>query len=206
MGKRASKVRRIVLPWALAPLIVGLVVLGSAERAAACSCAVVSDQEAVANADAVFIGTLVDIITPTGSAVSSADPERFVFDVDEVFKGEVSERQSVVTARDGASCGLEISGPGPFVVFARTESDGITTGAVDGQLYSNLCSGTRPLSNGALPAGLAVGAAPEPRASATGGDEDGTPLPVWIAVGVGGLALLTVAGLGFRGRVRPSSA
>lgn len=205
MGQRASTAGRIALLWTLAPLTVGLVVLASAERAAACSCVGVSDQEAVPNADAVFTGTLVDIITPTGAAVSSADPERFVFDVDEVFKGEVSARQSVVTARDGASCGLEITGSGPFVVFARTETDGITTGAVDGELYSSLCSGARPLVNSALPAGLVVGAPPNPAASAIGGDEDRAPFAAWGVVGVAALAALTVAGLSIRRRVRSST-
>ena len=90
--------------------------LVSPERAAACSCVSFTDVEAFAAADVIFTGTLDEIITPTGDTSASNDPERFVFDVAEVFKGEAFERQSVVTARDGASCGLEISGRGPFGV------------------------------------------------------------------------------------------
>ena len=45
-----------------------------------------------ADADAVFNGTLVEVITPSGDTFSSSDPERFVFEVDEVYKGEVAAR------------------------------------------------------------------------------------------------------------------
>lgn len=84
-----------------------------------------TDEEAAANADALFSGTLAEVLTPTGDTYISDDPERCVFAVDDVFKGEVFESQSVVTPRDGASCGLEISGPGPDMVFASIKSDGV---------------------------------------------------------------------------------
>jgi hypothetical protein len=57
-----------------------------------------------------------------------------------------SVRQHLVTARDGASCGIEISGRGPFVVFARIDFGGIPSGAVNGESRSNLRSGTRTTS------------------------------------------------------------
>ncbi len=171
----------------------GTVLFGASERAVACSCAAFTDEEAFENADAAFTGTLVEIMTPAGDTYSSADPERFVFDVDEVFKGRVFARQSVVTAREGASCGLEIRGPGPFVVFARTEADGITGGAVDGELYSNLCTGTRVLASGALPATFGAASTPVQGASAIGGS--GTQRPVvQITAIAGALALLGAGG------------
>ncbi|MGI8791726.1 MAG: hypothetical protein ACR2H3_00850, partial [Acidimicrobiales bacterium] len=68
------------------------------------------------------------MVSTTGDVISSADPERFVFDVQDVFKGEVTSRQTVVTPRSGASCGLEISGPGPYLVFAFADSQ-LTSGA-----------------------------------------------------------------------------
>jgi hypothetical protein len=205
MGRRGSAVRRVIRFSTLGLLIVGLFVLGGATRAEACSCASVADEEAFANADAGFTGTLVEVITP-GDAHSSADPERFVFEVDEVFKGDVAERQSVVTAQEGASCGLEIAGPGPFVVFARTESGGITQGAVEGELYSNLCSGTRPRADGELPIGWAVAVEPSAGSSPIGGDEDGPPLGL-IGLGVAGVAVVavTVTGVAARRRTRPTS-
>lgn len=136
--------------------------------AEACSCATFTDTEAYEFADVVFTGTLVEINTPVGDIVVSTDPERFVFDVDQVFKGEARTRQSVVTAREGASCGLEISGLGPFVVFARLDDDGITSGAVDGEVYSSLCSGTRPLADGAMPTSFGT-TSPPATVAATGG-------------------------------------
>ncbi len=126
----------------------------------ACDCVELTDAEAYDFADVVFTGALVEISTREGDIVVSNDPERFVFDVDQVYKGEVQARQSVVTAREGASCGLEIGGPGPFVVFARLEDDSLTSGAVEGEVYSSLCSGTRPLSAGALPASFGTPSAP----------------------------------------------
>jgi hypothetical protein len=146
---------------------VGAFVLGASERVAACSCATFTEDEALDASDAAFAGTLVEVITPSGDTYGSADPERFVFDVDEVYKGDVFARQSIVTARDGASCGLEISGPGPFLVFAR-ETDSVVSGAVDGELYSSLCSGTRPLVSDAIPASFGTGSAPRSGASPIG--------------------------------------
>ncbi len=186
---------RVMLLLALATVAVGAFVLGSSERAAACSCVSFTDQEAFESADAVFTGTLVDIITPAGDTYSSTDPERFVFDVDEVFKGNVFARQSVVTARDGASCGLEISGSGPFMVFARNESDGITNGAADGELYSTLCSGTRALTGGELPASFGASASPAPGASAIG--DSGPQGSIAQTAVVAGMLVLVGAGCAF---------
>jgi hypothetical protein len=137
-------------------------ILAMPQEALACSCAELDDTEAFERADVVFTGTLTEIITPGGDLVVSSDPERFVFVVDDVFKGQAQSSQSVVTARDGASCGLEIGGPGPFVVFARLESDGLTTGAVEGEVYSDLCSGTRALTDGAVLASFGGSTPPIP--------------------------------------------
>lgn len=138
----------------------GAFALDGPQRARACDCSAFPDAEAYEFADVVFTGTLVEIITPVGDIVVSTDPERFVFDVDEVFKGEAQARQSVVTAREGASCGLEISGPGPFVVFARLDDGGITSGALDGEVYSSLCSGTRPLADREVPTSFGTSSPP----------------------------------------------
>ena len=138
----------------------------------------------------------MEINTPDGDIVVSTDPERFVFDVDRVFKGEAQSRQAVVTASEGASCGLEISGPGPFVVFARLDDDiGLTSGAVEGEMYSSLCSGTRPLAAAALPTSFGTpsppimvatgGASPPPASSSNESSGDA----LWIAAIAGVLVL-----------------
>src|SRR5688572_11564441 len=113
----ARRVIRSVI--VLAIVAVGLVV--AAPPAAACSCLGTSDAEALATADVAFSGTLVEVRVPPGETFSSMDPARFIFEVDRVYKGDARARQSVVTPRSGASCGLELSGPGPFLLFASTE-------------------------------------------------------------------------------------
>lgn len=178
---RSVTPRRAVLVWALLATSIAVVVLGAAP-AGACSCAAVTDREALEEADVLFTGTLVSTASSSGNFVGSGDPERFVFEVDEVFKGEVSSRQTIVTARSGSSCGLEISGRGPFVVFAYTDSS-LVTGAEAGELYSYLCSGTRPLTDRALPAAFSPVPRPWLRSAGAG------------AVSVAAVASETTAGV-----------
>ena len=180
----------------------------------ACSCATFTDEEALSDADVVFTGTLVEIVTPPGDTWTSTDPERFIFDVDQVYKGEAVQTQTIVTPRDGASCGLEIQGPGPFLVYA-TFTDSIVTGAVDGEFYSNLYSGTRAVADAALPASFGTGRAPTPIASAgddgaddvpalaarpdaapsSTSDKGGTSAVPWTVVAIGAAMVAVVAGL-----------
>ena len=194
-----EKAMRALVAGILASVCVATFSIGFAPPAGACSCMTSTDQEALDRVDAAFIGTLVDVIAPTEALVSSADPERFVFEVEEVFKGAVTARQTVVTPRDGASCGLELAGPGPHLVFA-TEDAELTSGAEEGELYSHLCSGTRAVADGAVPESF-VGSPPAPSdgdRSATGsGMETSAPAPddeatspwVPIAIAAGSLVL-----------------
>jgi len=134
----------------------------SSGSVSACSCAGLNDDEAFAAADVVFAGRLVAVRVPDGPMISSDDPARFVFEVDSVLKGDAFETQSVVSARDGASCGLELQTGVDSVVFARTES---SYDLADGELDSSLCSGSR---TGAAPEGLGTPAAPSSGSSAIG--------------------------------------
>lgn len=116
---------------------VGLVALSPA-ASYACSCAT-ADPEAYADwADVVFTGTLTDIEPPVPHEVmSSADPNTFTFDVDQVFEGAVAPVAEVESAMSGASCGLEGMKTGrDYVVFATHHQDTLITG---------LCSGTGPV-------------------------------------------------------------
>lgn len=191
MRQRAGTISWVLVFLTATTVSVGAFVLGASERVAACSCATFTEDEALVASDAVFTGTLVEVITPPGDTYGSADPERFVFDVVEVYKGEVFARQSIVTARDGASCGLEISGPGPFLVFAR-ETDSVVSGAVDGELYSSLCSGTRPLVSEAIPGSFGLGSAPRAGASPMG--DNGTESSVVQIVLIAGAVAVIGAG------------
>ena len=205
MRQRAGTISWVLVFLTATTVSIGALVLGTSERVAACSCATFTEGEALDASDAAFTGTLVEVVTPTGDTYGSADPERFVFDVDEVYKGDVFARQTIVTARDGASCGLEISGPGPFLVFAR-ETDSVVSGAVDGELYSSLCSGTRPLASDAIPASFGSSSAPRAGASPIG-DNGTEPSTVQIVV-IAGAGAVIGAGCVFaihRHKRRPTS-
>ncbi len=191
----------LILSLLCALVTFGSFVLDTPQRAAACSCVELTDAEAYEVADVVFTGALVEINTPEGDIVVSNDPERFVFDVDQVYKGEAQARQSVVTAREGASCGLEIGGAGPFVVFARLKDDSLTSGAVEGEVYSSLCSGTRPLAAGALPASFGTPSAPvtvptvaEPAATRSSNANESSDGGLWITATLGAIVLLVGTG------------
>lgn len=202
-------VSRVLVVGTLVLVCVATLAIGSARPAGACSCEVPTDQQALGRADAAFTGALVDVVAPTEALVSSADPERFVFEVDEVFKGPVTARQTVVTPRGGESCGLEISGPGPHLVFAFEDS-GLTSGAEEGELYSHLCSGTRLLADAAVPDSF-MGSPPAPGGRTPPGSAtesastrpDGGATTPWVPLAIGAGALLLVVAAVWRRRARP---
>lgn len=154
--------RRTITMLATLVATVPIGVAVTAGSASACSCAMQTDEQAFVDADVVFVGRLVEIVPPDPDADGSwrSDAlERFVFEVSTVHKGDASERQVVVTAAGGESCGLELPPGGPYVMFARLPTD---PGIRDGELSSSLCSGSRPLGNGPLPAGFGEGRPPTP--------------------------------------------
>ena len=148
----APPMRRLATSLLIGALLAGWGLL-VATPAAACSCAVPPDVTAyyVDTADIVFAGRLVPTVEHPGGEISSSLDPAHVFAVDSVFKGAVrGERQDVVSADLGASCGLELAGEGPFVVFAIEEDGGHTAG---------LCGGTT-LATPELEAELAALAGP----------------------------------------------
>lgn len=168
--------------------------------ASACSCVGATDAESADRADAIFTGTLTGTATPKRSG-SSTDPVTYTFAVSRVYKGEVATSQPVGSVISGASCGLELDGTGPFLVFASATEDG------NPPLTANLCGGTRPLGSGpgaAFGAGYAaVTAVP---VAAAGDDGDGDSEPALLALG-GALGLTALTGLAFelrRRRARPA--
>jgi hypothetical protein len=136
---------------ACAALLLGLgagalLVVGAASPASACSCAIgAASQRAeadalLADADAVFTGRLVGRQDPISflGASGSGDLATLTFAVSRVYKGDVAPRQQVRTAQSGASCGLELSGEGPFLLFAQRDA------ASGGILLASLCGGATP--------------------------------------------------------------
>ena len=176
-----------------------VVITAGGGSASACSCVGFTDPEAFARARAVFTGTLVSIEELPTDNYSSTDPQRLVFEVAEVFKGEAAARQTIVTEREGASCGLEVTGPGPFLVF--TEPDPFTiSGIQPGELYAGMCGGTHPLADGAVPAAFGQSQPPgpasaEPPLASTGADGDGVRWLIPI-----GAALIAIGAITLRPR------
>jgi hypothetical protein len=201
--EEAAGVRRIgiVLLSGLMLSAAGLVV---AAPAAACSCAgIPTTAGAFASADAVFTGRLVsrEVQHPNAPMRSSEDPALHVFAVDEVFKGVVHEQQGVVSADSGASCGLELSGAGPFVVFAAGSADRYTAALCDGSgaLTPEVTEELRALADTA-----SDGPAP-PRPGAAGTDVPGLPTAVFATGGAAVLGLALVGWLLVHRRRRTAS-
>lgn len=165
------KLRRLLLVL----LLLGGVHLATAAPASACDCAPGSDQSQLEYADAVFVGDLVGHVAPPRLfGWSSVDAAIWTFEVDDVYKGDVAARQDVASPADGASCGLELAHEGRFLVFASTEPSVVET--VPGEpLYALLCSGTRELSEGAVPATFGKPKSPTPGVRAAGVSQSAEP-------------------------------
>jgi hypothetical protein len=83
----------------------------------------------------VFEGTAVEAQLPdvgSDGLRSSSDPEVITFTVDRVHKGEVRERQEVVTEESGVSCGLEVEVGGSYLVFAGGQTSTLSPTPGDG--------------------------------------------------------------------------
>ena len=75
--------------------------LAAAAEAYACTCAPVDLERDLPQADGAIIGTVLERRT-TGASVL------LLFRVEQVYKGDIDNRIEVVTARDGAACGIEL--------------------------------------------------------------------------------------------------
>ena len=163
---------RRFLAYAAAVLLLGLAAVWAAPTPAyACSCAETSDEGYVSRADAIFTGRIDD-------DRHDQQTRTITFVVERIYKGNLGARQVISTSASGASCGLEIGGPGTFLVFANRADE-------PGQLTANLCGGTR--AGGAL-AILGEGR-PAPPESATPSDSAG-PAPPAARMNTGPLLLI----------------
>jgi hypothetical protein len=132
-------VRRAV-PTLLTALLLVLAGWVLAAPASACSCVPATTAEQFERADAVFTASLQSREVQSGPAVhSSDDPALHVFLAHVVFKGEVHEAQTVVSAADSASCGIAVPDDEPVVVFATRSPD-----LPEGRYAASLCGGTGP--------------------------------------------------------------
>lgn len=190
-------------------MAVGTVPMVGVGPAHACSCLGASDAAHFKTAQAVFTGSLIGREAPNEGAriQSSADPVFYTFAVDRVYKGKITDPQRVESVVSGASCGLELRGNGPFVVFT-SERPYVTVPD------ANLCGGTRaleadeklPFGQGRAPS-KAVAASPTPVGTGTTlgptTDEDDGDSTNWTVVGLAAAAgALIGTGIVLRNRAK----
>jgi len=142
------------------------VALALAGDALACTCAPVDLVRDLPRADGAFIGTLLE--RADGETTST-----LLFRVEQVYKGDISNRVEVETARDGAACGIEVP---------ASERVGLLLERSGGVWRSSLCSQVDPAAFLEL----------------TDVEDNALPPVNWGGIGVGVLILL--AGVWFLAR------
>jgi hypothetical protein len=165
--------------------------------ALACSCVAMTPEEALAQADVAFVGTVAE--APPMPAPAPAKPRvdpfpggapfggevPFTFIVEGVAKGDVSQPATVVGSFDSAACGMAFAPEERWLVFASLDGEALRTG---------LCSGSVALAPGEEPPVSLTPVDAEP-------DEGGFQVPGPLLVAGGGLAVVLAASyLAFRRR------
>ncbi|MDO5533840.1 MAG: hypothetical protein Q4F65_04220 [Propionibacteriaceae bacterium] len=156
----------------LGPAVVGALVLLVPQVCAACSCAFMEMDELVAQSGAVFSGTITERSDPFegAPAVSSSDLIEYTVEVDTVYSGEVAATTIVSSARDSASCGVELTVGKTYLILLDSGPDAITTS----------CNGTTELSLVAPDdlASLGEGSPPAAGSGGSGGSGQGSASPL----------------------------
>jgi len=111
-------------------IVVSALALVSPETRGACTCSVPPIAQALAQAEAAFVGTVNAI---------GLDPEKekhvVTFTVNRVFKGSVPVQVQVVTPLSEGACGYS---------FAAGTTDLVFTRNIQGSRLTHLCSGNIP--------------------------------------------------------------
>jgi len=159
----------------------------------ACSCAGISTNRALREADAVFRGSVI-----SKEIVGRGDAARtdIRFAVDRVYKGAVYQEQVVASRHDADACGLDPALGTTWVIFAIEGIEGEGDRAVN-RLITTLCSGN-------LPSGVAppiLGKAKQPLSGASDREERSTNADRIVSrglaiAGIGGLCLVSIALIG----------
>jgi hypothetical protein len=134
---RPTGMKRPTLPMgAAAVLAVMLVIGGPIARVYACSCVELQPGQALGNADVAFVGVVAGVRDPSAAnaVVSSADPVRYTFAVQEVMKQGVAIRGvvEVSSARAGASCGQIFAVGQRWRLYANRDGADLSTGICSG--------------------------------------------------------------------------
>jgi hypothetical protein len=150
--------RLVVLMSSL--LLGSCLALIDATEAFACSCAGISTNRALREADAVFRGTVINKEVVGRSEGARTDIR---FAVDRVYKGTVYREQVVASSRGSDACGLDPEVGSTWVIFAIQGIQGEGDRAVN-RLITTLCSGN-------LPTGLAPPVLRNPRPPLAGASD-----------------------------------
>jgi len=191
-------------------LVAGGLVFSSSVPAFACTCAAPSPgekalEDAIAEADAVFVGTVTSISrrdAPEGSLAAPAfGPVTYTFAVKDVIAGHLGVRTEVVSDASGAACGFRFREETRYVVFAYEREE---------RLETNICSRTERF-DGPTELGIVSPTKEAPKRGTTSGeaagdraeqpDDGGAPA----AVVVVGAALLAGGAVVFFARRRTPS-
>ena len=146
-----SLLRRPLLQITLLVATVGVLVASPMRIALACSCALPEPRDALAEADAAFVGEL--IAGPVGGG--SGDQATWRFSVETAVKGDIGPTVDVMSPASGVSCGFEVA-PGERV--------GVLLYEEKGEWHGGLCTQIGP---GELMAAAGPLAAPDGIGSVT---------------------------------------
>ena len=116
-------------------IIIGLLVLVNIQLVDACSCAQLSLDEYINEADLIFVGKATRISKPF-ITIDPTEAVKVSLDVTRAYKGDVGKEITIETPQDSASCGYSFEEGGEYLVYG-TKENGITS--------TNLCSGTKNL-------------------------------------------------------------
>lgn len=176
-------IRRVAVLLATAALAYAASLVTIPDGAWACSCALIAPVSLVSDADAAFVGTLIEreVRHPDAEVSSSLDPAISTFRVEQAVKGVVPRVIEVESASEGASCGLEVK---------RGERMGVAVERTKEGWRSSLCHQARPdvLLAAAVP-GARIVAGGERRAKS--GEASRARVALAAAVAVGAVFALT---------------
>ena len=119
-------------------LVVATLLFATAPQAGlACSCAQREKPQLAEAASVVFTGTVTGVSgtfpISLSCSRSSLDPVFVTFEVETVYKGDVTKSATVMTSEGGATCGYTFASGKRYTVFASPEN---------GRLQTGLCRGT----------------------------------------------------------------
>jgi hypothetical protein len=121
-------------------------------EAGACTCSVPPIAQAIAQAEAAFVGTV------NSNGVDAENEKRVVtFTVHRVFKGSAPVQAQVVTPLSEGGCGYTFAVGSVYLVFTRN---------IQGKRLTHLCAGNTPArAKGPWPRELETGWSPVPAES-----------------------------------------